>query len=147
MNGLEQHSSHYTHTKGICHNDQHLRATSPASHFTTHHGCCSSAVMEDVPPRSDRSIHGMPPSVKGQVFSRSVHLHPTSVNGPVHFRSVRSVNCLDAYMTTDVYVLSWPYPAEFTHLNQLHSAQLNYLNSAQRNYIYSAKRNYVPSAQ
>jgi hypothetical protein len=40
---------------------------------------CSSPVTEDVPPRRDRSIHGVPPSVAGLVLSRSVPLHPTSV--------------------------------------------------------------------
>jgi len=40
---------------------------------------CSSPVTEDVPPRRDRSIHGVPPSVTGLVLSRSVPLHPTSV--------------------------------------------------------------------
>ena len=73
---------------------------------------CSSPVTEDVPPRRDRSIHGVPPSVTGLVHSRSVPLHPTSVNGPVHSRSVHSVNALHAYMPTHVCVLSWPYPAE-----------------------------------
>jgi len=45
---------------------------------------CSSPVTEDVPPRRDWSIHGVPPSVTGLVLSRSVPLYPTSVNGPVH---------------------------------------------------------------
>jgi len=40
---------------------------------------CSSPVTEDVPPRRDRSIHGVPPSVTGLVLSQSVPLHPTSV--------------------------------------------------------------------
>ena len=92
--------------------------------------CCSSPVTEDVPPRRDRFIHGVPPSVTGLVLSQSVPLHPTSVNGPVHPRSVHSVNTLYAYMLTHVCVLSWPYPAEFN----------------QRNYVLSAQRNYVPSA-
>jgi len=39
----------FTHTEGICHNDQHLRATSPASHFTTHHGCHSIGRREGGP--------------------------------------------------------------------------------------------------
>jgi hypothetical protein len=45
---------------------------------------CSSPVMEDVPPRRDRSIRGVPPSVTGLVHSRSVPLHPTSVKGLVY---------------------------------------------------------------
>jgi hypothetical protein len=40
---------------------------------------CSSPVTEDVPPRRDRSMHGVPPSVTGLVVSWSVPLHPTSV--------------------------------------------------------------------
>ena len=57
-------------------------------------GLCSSPFAEDVPPRRDRSIHGVPPSVTGLVHSRSVPLHPTSVNGLVHSPSVHSVNTL-----------------------------------------------------
>jgi hypothetical protein len=52
--------------------------------------CCSSPVTEDVPPRRDRSIHGVPPSVSGLVHSRSVPLHPTSVTGLVHSRSIHT---------------------------------------------------------
>jgi len=51
---------------------------------------CSSPVTEDVPPRRDRSIHGVPPSVTGLVHSRSVPLHPTSVTGLVHSRSIHT---------------------------------------------------------
>jgi hypothetical protein len=58
---------------------------------------CSSPVTEDVPPRRDRSIHGVPPSVSGLVHSRSIPLYPTSVNGLVHSPSVHSVNTLHTY--------------------------------------------------
>jgi hypothetical protein len=57
-------------------------------HFSAIH--CSSPVTEDVPPRRDRSIHGVPPSVAGLVHSRSVPLHPTSVTGLVHSRSIHT---------------------------------------------------------
>jgi hypothetical protein len=53
-------------------------------------GRCSSPVTEDVPPRRDRSIHGVPPSVAGLVHSRSVPLHPTSVTGLVHSQSIHT---------------------------------------------------------
>jgi len=58
---------------------------------------CSSPVTEDVPPRRDRSIHGVPPSVIGLVHSRSISLHPTSVNGLVYSPSVYSVNTPHTY--------------------------------------------------
>ena len=51
---------------------------------------CSSPVTEDVPPRRDQSIHGVPPSVTGLVYSRSVPLHPTSVTGLVHSWSIHT---------------------------------------------------------
>jgi len=51
---------------------------------------CSSPVTEDVPPRRDRSIHGVPPSVTGLVHSRSVPRHPTSVTGLVHSWSIHT---------------------------------------------------------
>jgi hypothetical protein len=57
-------------------------------HFMWICSLCSSPVAEDVPPRRDRSIHGVPPSVPGLVHSRSIPLHPTSVNGLVHSLSV-----------------------------------------------------------
>jgi hypothetical protein len=69
-------------------------------------GLCSSPVMEDVPPRRDQSIHGVPPSVTGLGHSRSVPLHPTSVNGLVHSPSVDSVNALHAYICPRMYAHS-----------------------------------------
>jgi hypothetical protein len=66
---------------------------------------CSSPVTEDVPPRRDRSIHGVPPSVAGLVHSRSVPLHPTSVTGLVHSRSVYSVK-LCTYICPRMYAHS-----------------------------------------
>jgi len=52
----------------------------------TSYTICSSPVTEDVPPRRDRSSHGLPPSVTGLVQSWSIPLHPTSVTGLVHLR-------------------------------------------------------------
>ena len=81
------------------------------------HAGCSSPVTEDVPPLSDQSTHGVPPSMTGPVLSRSVPLHPTSVNGPVHSWSVHSVNPRHANMPTHVCILSWTYPAELINAN------------------------------
>jgi len=105
---------------------------------------CSSPVTEDVPPRRDRSSHGVPPSVTGLVHSRSVPLHPTSVTGLVHSPSVHLVNALHAYMPTHVGALSWPYSAQ---RNCLHSDQRNYVHSAQRNCVHSDQGNCVHSDQ
>ena len=52
---------------------------------------CSSPVTEDVPPRRDRSIHGVTPPVSGLVHSWSVHLCSTCVTGLVHLRSIHTM--------------------------------------------------------
>ena len=64
-----------------------LEHLSPKIKFCTF---CSSPVTEDVPPRRDRSSHGVPPSVTGLVHPRSVPLHPTSVTWLVHSRSIHT---------------------------------------------------------
>ena len=72
---------------------------------------CSSPFTEAVPPRRDRSIRGVPPSVNGLVHSLSVpHLREwtSSFAECTHF-----VIALHAYMRTHVCTLGWPYPVEF----------------------------------
>ena len=76
---------------------------------------CSSPFTEAVPPRRDRSIRGVPPSVNGLVHSLSVpHLREWtgSFAECTHF-----VNALHACMRTHVCTLGWPYPVEFNQRN------------------------------
>jgi hypothetical protein len=80
-----------------------------------YYGGCSSPFTEAVPPRRDRSIRGVPPSVNGLVHSLSVpHLREWtgSFAECTHF-----VNALHAYMRTHVCTLGWPYPVEFNQRN------------------------------
>ena len=105
-----------------------------------------SPVTEDVPPRRDRSIHGVPPSVTGLVHSRSVPLHPTSVNGLVHSPSVHSVNALHAYMPTDVCALSWLYAAEFNQCNCIQPSATTYtIAKPQRTFKVPKSATYFPA--
>jgi hypothetical protein len=111
------------------------------------HTLCSSPVTEDVPPRRDRSSHGVPPSVTGLVHSRSVPLHPTSVNGLVHSPSVHSVNALHSYMPTHVCTHSWPYPAEFNHRNRIQPSTTTCIQPSATIYIQPSATIYLqPSA-